>query len=67
MCEPPRIELNRASGTTSAAPSERSCGWEYHRFTTGKSWFDAKYEIIRDAVRAYLAHPRYRLPKMATA
>jgi len=35
---------------------------EYHRFTTGVSWFEAKWSIIRDAVRAYLAHPLYRLP-----
>jgi putative transposase len=34
---------------------------EYHRFTTGVSWFAAKVGIIRDAVRAYLARPLYRL------
>jgi putative transposase len=34
---------------------------EYHRFTTGVSWFAAKAGIIRDAVRAYLAQPLYRL------
>jgi hypothetical protein len=34
---------------------------EYHRFTTGVSWFAAKFGIIRDAVRAYLARPLYRL------
>jgi putative transposase len=34
---------------------------EYHRFTTGVSWFEAKVGIIRDAVRAYLARPLYRL------
>ena len=39
---------------------------EYHRFTTGVSWFAAKAEIIRDAVRAYLANPRLTLPR-ATA
>jgi putative transposase len=40
---------------------------EYHRFTTGISWFEAKWRIVRDAVRAYLAHPWLRLPKPATA
>jgi len=35
---------------------------EYHRFTTGVSWFAAKAGIIRDAVRAYLANPRLTLP-----
>jgi DDE superfamily endonuclease len=34
---------------------------ECHRFTTGVSWFEAKVGIIRDAVRAYLARPLYRL------
>jgi putative transposase len=38
---------------------------EYHRYTTGWSWFEAKWQIIRDAVRAYLACPRYRLPATA--
>jgi putative transposase len=35
---------------------------EYHRFTTGVSWFAAKLGIIRDAVRAYLVNPRLTLP-----
>ena len=34
---------------------------EWHRFHTGISWFEAKWSIIRDAVRAYLSNPRYRL------
>jgi hypothetical protein len=34
---------------------------EYHRFTTGVSWFAAKLGIIREAVRAYLAQPLYKL------
>jgi putative transposase len=34
---------------------------EWHRFTTGVSWFEAKMQIIRGAVRAYLANPIYRL------
>ena len=40
---------------------------EYHRYTTGVSGFAAKYAVVRDAVRAYLADPIYRLPKAATA
>ncbi len=32
---------------------------EYHTFSQGISWFEAKTSIIRDAVRAYLAHPIY--------
>ncbi len=40
---------------------------EYHRFTTGVSWFAAKWAIVRDAVRHYLAEPLYRLPISATA
>ena len=40
-------------------------GW--HRFTTGISWFEAKWSVIREAVRAFLTQPRYRLPEPATA
>lgn len=35
---------------------------EYHFFTTGVSWYEAKARIVRDAVRAYIANPLYRLP-----
>jgi len=35
---------------------------EIHCFASGISWVEAKTAIIRDAVRAYLARPRYRLP-----
>jgi len=38
---------------------------ESHRLVTGVSWFEAKTAIVRHAVRAYLAQPRYLL--MATA
>ena len=40
---------------------------EWHRFSTGVSWFEAKAGIIRDAVRRYLAEPTYRLPEPSTA
>lgn len=38
---------------------------EWHRFTTGMSWFEAKTRIIRSAVRDYLAHPLYCLEPTA--
>ena len=34
---------------------------EHHFYTTGVSWYEAKARIIRGAVRAYIAHPMYRL------
>ena len=40
---------------------------EYHRVVAGATWFQAKWDIIRGAVRAYLAAPSYRLPSTATA
>lgn len=40
---------------------------EIHCFAHGVSWVEAKTAIIRDAVRAYLARPRFRLPIPATA
>jgi hypothetical protein len=38
---------------------------EWHRFTTGVSWAEAKASIIREALRAYLAKPMYVLPPTA--
>lgn len=35
---------------------------EHYCFYTGCSWFEAKVSIVRSAVTAYLAHPRYTLP-----
>ena len=40
---------------------------EWHRVKQGIGWFEAKWSIVRDAVRAYLSNPCYRLPKSATA
>jgi len=40
---------------------------EWHRFRTGVSWFEAKWNVIRNAVRAYLRNPLYNLPQPATA
>jgi hypothetical protein len=34
---------------------------EVHRWRTGLSWYAAKMAIVREAIRAYLAHPRYVL------
>ena len=41
--------------------------FEQHRLVTGVSWWEAKTSIIREAVRAYLAAPRYTLSSTATA
>jgi hypothetical protein len=38
---------------------------EWHRFTTGVSWAEAKARIIREAVRCYVARPLYVLPGTA--
>lgn len=38
---------------------------EYHRFTTGISWAEAKWRIIRGVIRSYLAQPLYQLPVTA--
>ncbi len=38
---------------------------ECHCFALGISWFQAKLDVIRDAVRTYLANPSMRLLKVA--
>ena len=38
---------------------------EQHRLVTGVSWWEAKPAIIREAIRLYLAHPRYTLSSTA--
>ena len=38
---------------------------ETQHLTTGRSWFEVKTSIIREAVRAYLAQPRFT--QIATA
>ncbi len=38
---------------------------EQHRLVTGVSWWEAKTDIIREAVRLYLAHPCYTLASTA--
>jgi len=35
--------------------------FESHCYHKGVSWFEAKTAIIRDAVRGYIAKPRYSL------
>jgi putative transposase len=38
---------------------------ECHCFALGLSWFQAKLDVIRQAVRTYLANPSMRLPRVA--
>jgi hypothetical protein len=38
---------------------------ERHKSRTGISWYEAKASIIREAIRAYLAHPAYGLAPTA--
>lgn len=40
---------------------------EWYFFTTGVSGFEAKLQVIRDAIRSYLDGPWIKLPEMATA
>ena len=40
---------------------------EQHRLVTGVSWWEAKTAIIREALRLYLAHPRYTLTSTVEA
>jgi len=36
-------------------------------FRTGVNWLTAKWQIVRDAIRTYRSHPRYRIRTAATA
>jgi hypothetical protein len=38
---------------------------EHYSYTTGHRWFEAKMQIIREAVRAYLENPKYILGSTA--
>jgi putative transposase len=38
---------------------------EQHRLVTGVSWWEAKTDILREALRQYLAQPRYTLASTA--
>jgi hypothetical protein len=40
---------------------------EWHRFTTGLNWIEAKLRLIRNAIRQYLQRPTLILPQTATA
>jgi putative transposase len=50
----------------SARAQRNHIGWairaflrlEYHRITTGRSWFDTKLDIIRPAIQQFLAGPK---------
>jgi putative transposase len=38
---------------------------EWHRYTTGVSWAEAKARVVREAVRGYVTRPLYVLPGTA--
>lgn len=38
---------------------------EYQRVQQGRSWYDAKHDIVREAIFSYLAKPFYTLPSTA--
>jgi hypothetical protein len=38
---------------------------EWHRYTTGVSWAEAKARVVREAIRVYLTRPLYILPGTA--
>ena len=38
---------------------------EYQRLQTGKSWYESKKQLIREAIRAYRAKPHLTLPSTA--
>jgi hypothetical protein len=38
---------------------------EFHRWRSRLAIFDAKLDIIRDAIRLYVAHPKYLIPSTA--
>lgn len=40
---------------------------EWHRYRSGVSWFEAKWGIVRDAVRAYLANSIDNFPERVPA
>lgn len=61
--------------TRQGAAQRNHIGWairafvrlEWHRFTTGVSWFAAKLGIIREAVRGFLSQPTLRPLPVSTA
>lgn len=63
-----RCGVERAQVRAARAQRAHICGairaflrLEWHRQTTGVSWWTVKTGIVREAVRAYLAAPRYPL------
>lgn len=62
-----RARYTRAVGNHIGCAIRAFVRLEWHRLTTGVSWFAAKLGIIRDAVRGYLARPAYCLPSPSTA
>ena len=57
----------RAQRTHSLCAIRAVLRLEHHRQQTGIRWWEAKTTIVREAVRAYLAAPRYTLASPPTA
>jgi putative transposase len=62
-----QVRLSRAQRVHIGCAIRTFVRLEWHRFTTGISWIEAKLRIAREAVRAYLARPTLELPTTATA
>lgn len=62
-----QVRMSRAQRVHIGCAIRAFARLEWHRFTTGVSWIEAKLRIVRDAVRAYLARPTLTLPQTATA
>jgi hypothetical protein len=62
-----QVRLGRAQRVHIGCSIRAFVRLEWHRFTTGVNWIEAKLRIVRDAVRAYLARPALQLPTTATA
>jgi len=57
-CQARRARAQRSHIGLAVRAFLRLESWCYRHLTT---WFDAKRDIIRDAVRAYLAQPKFTL------
>jgi putative transposase len=60
-----QVRAGRAQRTHIGRAIRAFLRFEQHRLVTGVSWWEAKTGIVRDAVRAYLAAPRYTLASTA--
>lgn len=66
-CGPERAQVRQAEGQRNHVlyALRAFLRLEAHRLRTGVSWYEAKAAILREAVRAYLAHPLYSLTSTA--